>query len=67
MNVLITGVNGFVGTNLLQLLKDKFCLYGLDIVEKYDFIIQTFSWLDIETTSFTFQNLHQFDEIIHIA
>jgi len=67
MNVLITGVNGFVGTNLLQLLKDKFCLYGLDIVEKYDFIIQTFSWLDIEPTSFPFQTLPQFDAIIHLA
>ena len=32
MNILITGIHGFVGSNLVSALKDRYVLYGLDIV-----------------------------------
>ena len=32
MNILITGIHGFVGSNLVIALKERHCLYGLDIV-----------------------------------
>jgi len=32
MNILITGIHGFVGTNLVNALKAKHTIYGLDIV-----------------------------------
>jgi len=32
MNILITGIHGFVGSNLVVALKNHHILYGLDIV-----------------------------------
>ena len=32
MNILITGIHGFVGSNLVDVLKREHMLYGLDIV-----------------------------------
>ena len=32
MNILITGIHGFVGSNLVVSLKGRHTLYGLDIV-----------------------------------
>ena len=32
MNILITGVHGFVGTNLVNALAERYIIYGLDIV-----------------------------------
>ena len=68
MNILITGIHGFVGSNLVVALKEHHSLYGLDIVapEKVG-VIQTFSWKDIEPASFLPQNLPKFDAIIHLA
>ncbi|MCM0364796.1 MULTISPECIES: NAD-dependent epimerase/dehydratase family protein [Bacteroides] len=68
MNVLITGISGFVGSNLVSKLVNDYRFYGLDIIN-FDRInvSKTFSWLDIESTSFPFQTLPQFDAIIHLA
>ena len=68
MNILITGIHGFVGSNLVVALKEYHALYGLDIVtpEKAG-VKKTFSWKDIEPTSFPMQNLPKFDTIIHLA
>ena len=68
MNILITGIHGFVGTNLVMALKEHHVLYGLDIIspEKQG-VIKTFSWKDIETISFPMQCLPCFDAIIHLA
>ena len=68
MNILITGIHGFVGSNLVIALKKRHVLYGLDIVapEKKG-VVKTFSWKDIETTSFPMQRLPHFDAIIHLA
>ena len=68
MNILITGVHGFVGSNLVVSLKERHTFYGLDIVTpEKEGVIRTFSWRDIEPASFPMQNLPKFDVIIHLA
>ena len=68
MNILITGIHGFVGSNLVVALREHHTLYGLDIIApEKEGIVRTFSWSDIETTSFPMQHLPQFDAIIHLA
>ena len=68
MNILITGIHGFVGSNLVIALKECHNLYGLDIITpEKEGVIKTFSWKDIETISFPMQNLPHFDAIIHLA
>ena len=62
MNILITGVHGFVGSNLICILKDN-PIYGLDIITPTkEGIIQTFTWDDLES-----RDLPDFDIIIHLA
>ena len=68
MNILITGIHGFVGSNLVVALKERHILYGLDIVAPdKEGVVKTFAWEDIESTSFPMQRLPQFDAIIHLA
>ena len=68
MNILITGIHGFVGSNLVVALKNYHVLYGLDIIApEKEGVVKTFSWKDIEPTSFPMQQLPQFDAIIHLA
>ena len=68
MNILITGIHGFVGSNLVISLKECHNLYGLDIIApEKEGVVKTFSWKDIEAISFPMQRLPQFDAIIHLA
>ena len=68
MNILITGIHGFVGSNLVVSLKGRHTLYGLDIVTpEKEGGIKTFLWEDIQLYSFAYQNLPEFDAIIHLA
>mgnify|MGYP000043695321 FL=1 len=68
MNILVTGIHGFVGSNLVEALKENCIFYGLDIVAPVkDGILKTFSWQDIKSTSFSSQTLPKFDVIIHLA
>lgn len=68
MNILITGIHGFVGSNLVVALKEHHTLYGLDIVApKKEGVVKTFSWKDIEPVSAPMVNLPKFDAIIHLA
>ena len=68
MNILITGIHGFVGSNLVLALKGHHSLYGLDIVApEKEGVVKTFAWKDLETTSFPMQQLPKFDAIIHLA
>lgn len=61
MNILITGVHGFVGSNLVASLKSQHTIYGLDIVSpQKDGIMQTFSWDELE-------EIPPVDCIIHLA
>lgn len=63
MNILITGIHGFVGSNLVEYLKDKHTIYGLDIVTpEKDGVVKTFLWSDLDNGS-----LPEIDAIIHLA
>lgn len=63
MRILITGVHGFVGSNLVLSLKDNNTLYGLDIIapEKKG-VAKTYSWEDLDAG-----NVPEIDAIIHLA
>lgn len=68
MNVLITGIHGFVGSNLVVALKKHHVIYGLDIISPHkEGVVKTFAWKALEATSLPIQNLPQFDAIIHLA
>lgn len=68
MNILITGIHGFVGSNLVTVLKENHTLYGLDIVTPdREGVVRTFSWKDIEPEAFPMQSLPNVDAIIHLA
>ncbi len=61
MNLLITGIHGFVGSNLVCELKNKNAIYGLDIVSpKKEGVLKTFSWDELE-------QIPSIDHIIHLA
>ena len=55
MKILITGVHGFVGSNLVEALKKEHTIYGLDIISpQKDGVIKTFSWDDLENVGSRF-------------
>jgi nucleoside-diphosphate-sugar epimerase len=61
MKILITGIHGFVGSNLVQSLKENHKIYGLDIISpEKDGVIKTFSWNELSQIS-------DIDVIIHLA
>jgi len=61
INILITGIHGFVGSNLVNTLKDQYNIYGLDIVSPpKEGVIKTYTWADLE-------NIPPIDVIIHLA
>ena len=63
MNILITGIHGFVGSNLVMSLRSEHTLYGLDIVApQKEGVVKTFSWEDLEQ-----RHLPEIDAIIHLA
>ena len=63
MIILITGVHGFVGSNLVEYLKDRHTIYGLDIfAPRRDGVVKTFSWEDLENG-----NLPEVDAVVHLA
>lgn len=63
MKVLITGVHGFVGSNLVAALKKEHTIYGLDIISPLkDGVEETFSWEDLDAG-----NVPEVDAIVHLA
>ena len=63
MRILITGVHGFVGTNLVEALKDSHTIYGLDIVAPdKEGVKKTYSWDDLDNGI-----VPEVDAIIHLA
>jgi nucleoside-diphosphate-sugar epimerase len=63
MRLLITGIHGFVGANLVKVLSKVHEIYGLDIVSpEKEGVIKTFSWDDLEKDS-----VPEVDAIIHLA
>ena len=63
MKIIITGIHGFVGTNLVDYLKSSNEIYGLDIVApRKEGVLRTFSWNDLDAG-----NIPEVDAIIHLA
>ena len=61
LNILITGIHGFVGSNLTERLKQHHTIYGLDIVAPQKAsVLKTFGWNDLE-------KIPSVDTIIHLA
>ena len=61
MTLLLTGIHGFVGSNLVSVLKERHSIYGLDIVSpEKEGVIKTYLWNELES-------LPEVDTIIHLA
>ena len=72
MKILITGIHGFVGTNLVEALKKEHTIYGLDIINpSKDGVAHTFSWEEIDEVHgaglMVNGSLLEIDAIIHLA
>lgn len=64
MKILITGIHGFVGSNLVEALKKEHTIYGLDIVNpEKDGVKFTFSWEHLDVSDV----IPDVDAIIHLA
>jgi len=61
MNILITGIHGFVGSNLVVALKNQHTIYGLDIVSpQKDGVVKTYGWNELK-------DIPPIDCMIHLA
>ena len=64
MRILITGVHGFVGSNLVKALSKEHTIYGLDIVNPLkEGVISTFGWELLDMPN----EIPEVDAIIHLA
>ena len=53
MKILITGIHGFVGSNLVEALKKEHTIYGLDIINpSKEGVVKTYAWDDLDGSRF---------------
>lgn len=63
MRILITGIHGFIGSNIVEYLRSENEIYGLDILNPDKLgVVKTFSWDDLDAGV-----LPAMDAIIHLA
>lgn len=63
MQILITGIHGFVGSNIVKALAPYHTIYGLDIVApEKEGVVKTFSWDDLDDG-----RIPDVDVIIHLV
>ena len=61
MKILITGIHGFVGTNMVEAFKETSMIFGLDIITLPNpGVSKSFAWNDLE-------HIPSVDVIIHLA
>lgn len=61
IRLLVTGIHGFIGRNLINGLKDSYSYYGLDIISRAtERIVKTYNWDSTDS-------IPQVDVIIHLA
>ena len=59
--LLITGIHGFVGTNLVSSYKSLHSIYGLDIISpQKEGVLNTYGWDELD-------KIPEIDTIIHLA
>lgn len=68
-NILITGVNGFIASQLIDGFKDDYNIYGVDITNSKDLSLKKFIQCDITNKSELKEKLTgiNFDYVIHCA
>ena len=63
MKILITGIHGFVGSNLVKCLASANEIYGLDIIApEKEGVVKTYSWDELDKGT-----IPEIDAIIHLA
>ena len=63
MNILITGLHGFVGSNLVRALAPRHTIYGVDIIApEREGVVRTYSWEDLGEGK-----VPAVDVVIHLA
>lgn len=63
MKILITGIHGFVGSNLVVALSKEHEIYGLDIIApEKEGVVKTYSWDDLDSG-----RVAGVDAIVHLA
>lgn len=63
MKILITGIHGFVGSNLVASFSKEHDIYGLDIIApEKEGLIKTFSWADLDA-----EQIPEIDAVVHLA